>query len=89
MYQIHLNPKSLQKIPLNKLIDDQVLNFSLNPWDHLSPCEEWKCSESEEENNSMITDKFSIQSAVSPRSHYTTVLPDVSHFTFKDCETDS
>ena len=79
----------LQSIPLSKLINDQILNFSLNPWDHLSPSEGWECSESEEENNSVITDKFSVQSAVSPRSHYTTVLPDVSHFTLEDCETKS
>ena len=58
-----------------------------NPWDHLSPREEWKCSDSEEEN-SVITDNCSIKSPVSPRNHhYTTVLPDVSHFTFEDCET--
>ena len=60
MYKIHLNPKALQKIPLNKLIKDQVLSFSLNPWEHLSPREEWKCSDSESEYNSVITDNCSI-----------------------------
>ena len=58
----------LQKIPLTKLIEDQVLNFSLNPWDHLSLSEGWKCSESEEESNSVNTDNFSVQSPVSPGS---------------------
>ena len=57
----------LQKIPLNKLIEDQVLNFTMNPWDHLSPSEGWKCSENEEER-SVYTDKFSVQSPVSPGS---------------------
>ena len=87
MYKIHLNPKALQKIPLNKLIKDQVLSFSLNPWEHLSPREEWKCSDSESEYNSVITDNCSIKSPVSHSNHYTTVLPDISHFTFEDCET--
>ena len=87
MYKTHLNPQSLQKIPLTKLIKDQIQDFIQNPWDHLSPREEWKCSDSEEEN-SVITDNCSIKSPVSPRNHhYTTVLPDVSHFTFEDCET--
>ena len=35
----------------------------------------------------MITDNCSIVSAVSPSNHYTIVLPDISHFTFEDCET--
>ena len=58
----------LQKIPLTKLIEDQVLNFSLNPWDHLCLSESWKCSESDEESNSVDTNKFSIQSPISPGS---------------------
>ena len=87
MQKTHLNPQSLQKIPLNKLIKDQIQDFIQNPWDHLSPREEWKCSESESEHNSVITDNCSIVSAVSPSNHYTIVLPDISHFTFEDCET--
>ena len=58
----------LQEIPLNKLIEHQVSNFSLNPWDHLSPLESWKCSESDEESYSVDTNGFSIQSPVAPSS---------------------
>ena len=63
MYHNTLN--YLQKIPLTNLIENQILNFSLNPWDHLSPSEDWKCSDSGEEN-SVSSDKFSVQSPVSP-----------------------
>ena len=63
--QICITSSMMQRIPLNKLSEDQILNFSLNPWDHLSPSEDWICSESEEENNS---DKFSVQSPVTPSS---------------------
>ena len=63
MYHNTLN--YLQKIPLTNLIENQILNFSLNPWDHLSPSD-WKCSESGEENDSVSSDKFSVQSPVSP-----------------------
>ena len=58
----------LQEIPLNKLIEDQVSNFSLNPWDHISQLESWKCSESDEESYSVDTNEFSIQSPVAPGS---------------------
>ena len=44
-----------------------MLNFSMNPWDHLSPSVCWECSESEEES-SVYTDEFSVQSPVSPGS---------------------
>ena len=66
MYHSTLN--YLQKIPLSELIEDQILNFSTNPWDHLSHSEGWKSSESEEENDSVSSDQFSIQSPVSPGS---------------------
>ena len=72
----------LQKIPLTKLIEDQVLNFSLNPWDHLSLSEGWKCSESEEESNSVNTDNFSVQSPVSPGS----LSSSNSDLTCNDCD---
>ena len=56
----------LQRTPFSELINDQVLNFSLNPWGHLPPYEGGECSESEEEDNNVIADKFlfSVQSAV-------------------------
>ena len=66
MYHSTLN--YLQKIPLSELIEDQILNFSTNPWDHLSHSDGWKSSESEEENDSVSSDQFSIQSPVSPGS---------------------
>ena len=80
MYHSTLN--YLQKIPINKLIEDQVLNFSMNPWDHLSPLDSWKCSESEEESNSVYTDKFSVQSLVSPGSLSSSNL----NLTCNDCD---
>ena len=58
----------LQEIPLNKLIEDQVSNFSLNPWDHISQLESWKCSESDEDSYNVDTNEFSIQSPVAPSS---------------------
>ena len=77
----------LQKIPLNKqlfnkLIKDQVLNFSTNPWEHLSPSDSWKCSENEEEDNSVSSDKFSVQSPISPGS----LSSSNSHITCNDCD---
>ena len=72
----------LQKIPLIKHIEDQVLDFSRNPWEHLFPLESWNCSESEEEDSSVSSDKFSVQSPVTPGS----LSSSNSDLTDNDCD---
>ena len=69
--QIPTTSTQLQKIPLNnqlfnKVMKNQVLNFSRNPWEHLSQLESWNSSDSEEEDSSVSDDKFSVQSPVTP-----------------------
>ena len=71
--RIPITSTQLQKIPLNKqlfnkLIKEQVINFSRNPYEHLFPSESWSWSDSEEESDSVYSDKISVQSPVTPRS---------------------
>ena len=71
--RIPIDSTQLQKTPLNKqlfsqLIKEQVINFSRNPYEHLFPSESWSWSDSEEESDSVYSDKFSLQSPVSPGS---------------------
>ena len=71
--RIPITSMQLQKIPLNKqlfskLIKEQVINFSRNPYEHLFPSESWSWSDSEEESDSVYSDKVSLQSPVSPGS---------------------
>ena len=85
--QIPITSTMLQKIPLNKqlfnnIIKEQVLNFSRNPWEHLFPLESWNCSESEEEDSSVSSDKFSVQSPVTPGS----LSSSNSDLTDNDCD---
>ena len=55
---------------LSKLINTQLINFDLNPWGYFPQSESGQHSDSVEEDNCVIADKFlfSVQSAVSPSS---------------------
>ena len=59
--QIPTTSTQLQRIPLNnqlfdKVMKNQVLNFSRNPWEHLSQLESWNSSDSEEGDSSVSGD---------------------------------